>query len=76
MAQSVSAGNYGLVDLWTAEDLAEFLRKPLSWVYENYRERFPFYRVGQAIRFDPAEIRASLRGQRDDADDASTVTHR
>jgi hypothetical protein len=51
----------GLLELWTIEDLTAFLKKPSSWVYENYRELFPFYRIGQAIRFDPEEIRAALR---------------
>jgi hypothetical protein len=53
----------GPMELWTIEDLAAFLKKPTSWVYENYRELFPFYRMGQAIRFDPEEIRAALRNQ-------------
>lgn len=53
--------NGGPAELWTVEDLATFLKKPTSWVYENYRELFPFYRMGQAIRFDPQEIRAELR---------------
>jgi hypothetical protein len=54
-------GNRGPVELWTVEDLAAFLKKPTSWVYENYRELFPFYRMGQAIRFDPQEVRSVLR---------------
>ncbi|MBW8486698.1 helix-turn-helix domain-containing protein [Actinomadura parmotrematis] len=52
-------------ELWTIDDLARFLRKKKSWVYENYREQFPYYKVGQQIRFDPAEIRAALREHRD-----------
>jgi hypothetical protein len=51
----------GPAELWTIEDLAHFLKKPTSWVYENYRDLFPFYRTGQAIRFDPEEIRNALR---------------
>jgi hypothetical protein len=53
----------GPMTLWTVEDLAAFLQKPTSWVYENYRGLFPFYRMGQAIRFDPQEIRDTLRNR-------------
>lgn len=60
MAEQCSHGD-GPTELWTIADLAAFLKKPTSWVYENYRELFPFYRMGQAIRFDPEEIRAALR---------------
>ncbi|SEG93318.1 hypothetical protein SAMN04489712_13818 [Thermomonospora echinospora] len=54
-------GASGPDELWTVEDLSGFLKKPTSWVYENYRELFPYYRMGQAVRFDPEEIRAVLR---------------
>jgi hypothetical protein len=47
--------------LWTITELADFLRKPKSWVYDNYREMFPYYKVGQQVRFIPSEIRAHLR---------------
>jgi hypothetical protein len=50
-------------ELWTVGQLAAYLNKPVSWVYDNYRERFPFYKVGRALRFDPGEIRAALREQ-------------
>lgn len=48
--------------LWTIAELAHFLRKPKSWVYDNYRDLFPYYKIGQQVRFDPVEVRASLRG--------------
>ncbi|WP_329097888.1 helix-turn-helix domain-containing protein [Actinomadura citrea] len=47
--------------LWTIAELAHFLRKPKSWVYDNYRDLFPYYKIGQQVRFDPAEVRAALR---------------
>ena len=47
--------------LWTITELANFLRKPKSWVYDNYRDLFPYYKIGQQVRFDPAEVRAALR---------------
>ncbi|MEW2356542.1 helix-turn-helix domain-containing protein [Spirillospora sp. NPDC029432] len=47
--------------LWTITELAQFLRKPKSWVYDHYRELFPYYKIGQQVRFDPQEVRAALR---------------
>jgi predicted DNA-binding transcriptional regulator AlpA len=47
--------------LWTIGELAHFLRKPKSWVYDNYRDLFPYYKIGRQVRFDPQEIRAVLR---------------
>ncbi|MGI5206354.1 helix-turn-helix domain-containing protein [Spirillospora sp. CA-108201] len=47
--------------LWTISELAHFLRKPKSWVYDNYRDLFPYYKIGQQVRFDPAEVRTALR---------------
>lgn len=47
--------------LWTIDELATFLNKRKSWVYDNYRDLFPYYKVGQQVRFDPQEIRAALR---------------
>ncbi|MEU5839982.1 helix-turn-helix domain-containing protein [Streptomyces diacarni] len=44
--------------LWDVEGLSEFLGKPPSWVYDNHiRENIPSYRIGQQLRFSPAEIR-------------------
>ncbi|WP_369696825.1 helix-turn-helix domain-containing protein [Streptomyces sp. XD-27] len=44
--------------LWDVPDLAEFLRKPPSWVYDNHaRMDIPSFRIGQQLRFSPAEIR-------------------
>lgn len=47
--------------LWTIDELAEFLNMRKSWVYDNYRDLFPYYKLGQQVRFDPREIRAALR---------------
>ncbi|TMQ79969.1 helix-turn-helix domain-containing protein [Actinomadura soli] len=47
--------------LWTVAELAAFLQKPKSWVYDNYRDLFPYYKIGQQVRFAPGEIRAALR---------------
>ncbi|TNM23644.1 helix-turn-helix domain-containing protein [Streptomyces sedi] len=51
--------------LWTVKDLAEFLDKPTSWVYQNHaREKIPSYRVGQQLRFRPDEIERWLHEHR------------
>ncbi|WP_405021507.1 helix-turn-helix domain-containing protein [Kitasatospora sp. NBC_00070] len=35
----------------TVDDVAQYLRTPKSWVYENWRrEQIPFRKVGQALR--------------------------
>ncbi|HWU07413.1 MAG TPA: helix-turn-helix domain-containing protein [Streptomyces sp.] len=41
----------------TLNDVAEFLAKPRSWVYENWkREEIPFRRVGQSLRCRPVDL--------------------
>ncbi|RMI46756.1 helix-turn-helix domain-containing protein [Streptomyces triticirhizae] len=51
--------------LWTVKDLAKFLDKPTSWVYENHaREKVPSYRIGQQLRFRPHEIEQWLHEHR------------
>lgn len=42
--------------LWSPAELAEFLGKPVSWVYDNHRTWFRSYKVGQAVRFKPDEV--------------------
>lgn len=44
--------------LWTVKDLAAYLDKPASWVYDNYRTEFAgcFVRLGQHVRFLPDAI--------------------
>ena len=38
--------------LMTVEDLAAYLSKPKSWVYDNHRKAsIPSCRIGQSIRF-------------------------
>ncbi|MEU7041513.1 helix-turn-helix domain-containing protein [Streptomyces varsoviensis] len=37
--------------------VAEFLGKPPSWVYDNWRrEALPFKKVGQALRCRPTDL--------------------
>jgi excisionase family DNA binding protein len=44
-------------ELLTPEDLAEKLKVPLSWVYEQSRQgNIPTHRMGRYIRFDLREV--------------------
>ena len=47
--------------LLTPQELATWLNMSRVWVYKQAeRGLIPFHRVGEAIRFDPVEIRAYL----------------
>lgn len=54
--------------LLTVEELADFLRVPISWVYGHTRkrsyERIPGYRVGKYWRFNADEVMSWLREAR------------
>ncbi|MFG2141657.1 helix-turn-helix domain-containing protein [Streptomyces sp. NPDC048650] len=46
-----------MVKLLTVGEAAEFLGKPRSWVYDNWkREEIPFRKVGQSLRVRPNEL--------------------
>ncbi|BDM66836.1 hypothetical protein HEK616_03230 [Streptomyces nigrescens] len=46
-----------MTKLMTVGDVAEYLNKPRSWVYENWRnEKIPFRKVGQSLRCRPADL--------------------
>ncbi|WP_399094202.1 helix-turn-helix domain-containing protein [Streptomyces sp. BBFR2] len=45
-------------NMWTVPLLAQFLKKPASWVYDNHeKQAIPSFRVGQQLRFRPSEIK-------------------
>ncbi len=49
-------------ELLTAEKLAERLKVPVSWVYEQSRqENIPTHRLGRYIRFNLHEVLASQK---------------
>jgi excisionase family DNA binding protein len=50
-------------ELMTVHEVAEYLRKPVSWVYDNKRD-IPHYKLKQALRFRRSEIDAWLNKQR------------
>jgi excisionase family DNA binding protein len=50
------------VELLTAEELAEGLKLPISWVYEQSRQgNLPTHRLGRYIRFDLQEVLISQK---------------
>jgi len=52
--------------LLTPEELAEKLKLPVSWVYEQSRlENIPNHKLGRYIRFDLAEV---LRSQNENTE--------
>ena len=45
------------IQLLTPEELAERIKVPLSWVYEQSRQgNIPTHRIGRYIRFDVREV--------------------
>jgi excisionase family DNA binding protein len=55
-------GNGHAAELLTPEDLANRLKVPVSWVYEQSRQgKIPTHRLGRYIRFDLAEVLANQK---------------
>jgi len=49
-------------ELLTPEDLADRLKVPISWVYEQSRQgNIPTHRLGRYIRFNLHEVLASQK---------------
>ena len=52
--------------LLTPKEVAAWLNMSLVWVYKQIEKGLlPFHRVGEAIRFDPREIRNYLNNRKD-----------
>jgi len=55
----------GFEPFLTAQQVADWLNMSLVWVYKAAEKGLlPFHRVGEAIRFDPNEIRSYLNERR------------
>ena len=53
-------------ELLTADELAEKLKLPVSWVYEQSRlGNIPTHKLGRYIRFDLAEVLRKQKEKRD-----------
>ena len=49
--------------LWTAKDVATYLRASRSWVYKAAEAGdLPCIRVGAMLRFSPAAVKAFIEG--------------
>jgi excisionase family DNA binding protein len=56
------ANGNGHAELLTPEELAERLKVPVSWCYEQSRQgNIPTHRIGRYVRFDLQEVIASQK---------------
>jgi excisionase family DNA binding protein len=50
-------------ELWTADDVARYLKSSRSWVYQQAEAgRLPYLKVIGLLRFEPAAVRAFVQG--------------
>ena len=52
--------------LWTVKEVAHYLAKGKSWVYEQVKAMdrpLPCFKVGAELRFDPEAVKRWLRGE-------------
>lgn len=62
--EAMNGTGNGQSNLLTSEELADRLRVPLSWVYEQSRqEKIPTHRIGRYIRFNLVEVLASQKNK-------------
>ena len=62
----IQAANNGhsTTELLTPEELADRLKVPVSWCYEQSRQgKIPTHRLGRYIRFDFQEVLASQKNK-------------
>ena len=56
---------YGLL---TVKEAAQFLKVPVSWIYEHVRgvsrDRLPHVKLGKYLRFDARDLRAYVDAKR------------
>ena len=56
-------------ELMTVSEIAEFLKVPVSWVYERTRrtgiERIPHLKLGKYLRFSVSEVKSWLQEQQE-----------
>ena len=55
-------------ELFTVQEAAQFLKVPVSWIYEHVRaeshDRLPAVKIGKYLRFDARDLRAWLDAKR------------
>jgi predicted DNA-binding transcriptional regulator AlpA len=55
-----------LPNLWDISQVANFLQTTKEWVYRNYKYlQIPYIRVGNQLRFIPAEIMQWVDGRKE-----------
>ena len=60
--KEAAAANGHCAELLSPEELADRLKLPVSWVYEQSRQgKIPTHRLGRYIRFDLKEVIASQK---------------
>lgn len=53
-------------EMWTPQELADYLKLPVSWVYERTSKRvIPMRKIGRHVRIPKAEFLAWLEAQTD-----------
>ena len=64
---SVETHAYFGPELVTVQELSEYLKVPISWIYQKTRKRsgsrLPHYKLGKYLRFDLREVQEWLKGQ-------------
>ena len=62
MAKNVVTPMTAPAELWSIEDVSEYLRIPVGTLYQwRYRRCGPrAFKVGRHLRYDPADVRAWL----------------
>jgi excisionase family DNA binding protein len=55
-------------ELFTVQEAAQFLKVPVSWIYEHVRpesqDRLPALKFGKYLRFDVRDLRAYIDAKR------------
>ena len=63
-AMQEANGNGNTAELLTPEDLADRLKVPISWVYEQSRQgNIPTHRIGRYLRFSLTEVLESQKNK-------------
>ena len=65
-AELAANGNGHAAELFTPEELAERMKLPVSWVYEQSRQgNIPTHRIGRYLRFSLTEVLESQKKKGD-----------
>jgi excisionase family DNA binding protein len=62
--KAAANGNGHAAELFTPEELAERMKLPVSWVYEQSRQgNIPTHRIGRYLRFSLTEVLESQKNK-------------